>query len=67
MKEFNLSEKIKHNRISNYCVGDLIFVSDVKDFIKRLKDFVVNHQNLKLDCVEDLLNEIDKLAGERLK
>ncbi len=55
-KEFNLSEKIKQNFFNENYDGS-IKVKDIKEFIKKLKDYMIN-QNTK--------DFIDKLAGSDL-
>lgn len=59
-KEFNLSEKIDFvNKKYNY--EGWIFVEDVKEFIRRLKE----HKNY-LGVIKITEKELDKLAGEKL-
>ena len=73
MKEFNLSEKISkkyYNDSPKGCYltdGELIRASDVKEFIRRLKEklnktpLVYKREKNEFDMI------IDKLAGEKLK
>jgi len=56
MKEFNLSEKIMN---ITGCISQMICEEDVKEFIKRLKEFDPTYT--------DLMETIDELAGEKLK
>lgn len=61
-KEFNLSEKIG-NFPADKVGNNLIWVKDIKEFIKLLKEYI------RLTCVTqpfNLLAEIDKLAGDKL-
>jgi len=71
-KEFNLSEKITANMVeSSWCSDGTptgfdnipsIYVKDVKEFIKRLKE-ELDKEN---EC-NPIINEIiDKLAGDKL-
>ena len=62
-EEFNLSEKI--NNIHNYSDGD-IQVTDIKEFIKRLKEEIVNPIEYQCGCCCDNEKRIDKLAGDKL-
>jgi hypothetical protein len=65
--EFNLSDMIHWRVYDNYGIIDH---DDVKEFIKRLRKFIQNHLNYeRKNCFlgEELLDEIDKLAGDKLK
>jgi len=62
-EEFNLSEKI--NNIHNYSDGD-IQVTDIKEFIKRLKEEIVNPIEYQCGCCCDNEKRIDKLVGDKL-
>jgi hypothetical protein len=74
MSEFNLSEKIQEHYSIEY---DAIETEDVKEFIKKLKDFPIapygkspiqmDNETLKKLLVESFIEKIDKLAGEKLK
>ena len=70
MKEFNLSEKIRHTRKFEFgkkeeeceIICSKLFIEDVKEFIRLLKE------RLKDDPFYPLIFEkIDKLAGKYLK
>ncbi len=66
-EEFNLSEKIDLD-YSVYDMEGVISTEDVKEFIKQLKEEISNPEmHLKKTDVEIILEEIDKLAGEKLK
>ena len=71
-KEFNLSEKIMlmRNGIPEYNPdGDYIEIYDVEEFIKRLKEEIMNLDGKFLAdkrTMEAAIMEIDKLAGEKL-
>ena len=74
-EEFNLSEKIytKKEAIGNdLFMGKLILdTEDVKEFIKRLKIWVKENSSTSLNYNYfksiDIINKINKLAGEKLK
>jgi hypothetical protein len=62
-KEFNLSEKeIWVDEPSE----EFYFKSDVKEFIKLLKEKCVDDSGKKDFVLYDAWNKIDKLAGSRL-
>ncbi len=67
-KEFNLSEKMipqDWDEITMY----MLHQSDVKEFIKRLKEKAKEHDDLdgyNPDCNQSWGDEIDKLAGAEL-
>ena len=70
-KEFNLSERRKMIRtqktpMSNELILDWVEIQD-KEFIRRLKEFI-EYKVIFKDCEEyvKLMNEIEKLAGEKL-
>ena len=56
-KEFNLSEKIW---ITEMPEGKMVFASDIKEFIKLLKELNFNKMRFRI------INDIDKLAGSKL-
>jgi len=64
MTEFNLSDKI------DYDVG-MIETHHVKEFIRLLKEKLTDNNptdtRLFMICQADILDLIDKLAGEKLK
>jgi len=64
-KEFNLSEKIKHNVDE----VEFIYSRDVKEFILKLKSNIFR-EFIKLTDAKDKLEElevlINKLAGDKL-
>lgn len=60
-KEFNLSEKI-----DGYFGSELLNVGDVKEFIKRLKEALNTGKNPLGDFPIEMVDLIDKLAGEDL-
>ena len=60
MKEFNLSDKLT---IINDEKVSVVFKKDVKEFIKRLKEFV---NRFDKNQMTNLIKIIDKLAGEEL-
>ncbi len=77
-KEFNLSE----NRFSSdllrqnmelvlgrrvYKSGYFFFAEDIKEFIKLLKEKQLNRMCSPIDNPDDMLEIIDKLAGDDLK
>ena len=66
--EFNLSKKIFLDCIPPTDCNTAISTDDVKEFIKRLKDFVLNSHNT-YDVIgrSVIADEIDILAGEKLK
>ena len=74
MKKFNLSEKIEKIWIHEHkkfqrTYKDLILAKDVKEAIRRLKDWLLDkvkkNPKGKLTIME-LNDKIDKLAGEEL-
>ena len=65
-EEFNLSEKIRNYEFKIDKTGNkqfLLYLEDVKEFIRKLKDALENRANIHLSMRE----VIDKLAGEKLK
>ena len=64
-QEFNLSEKINIGTMLNYYDE-----KDIKEFIKRLKGFI-EKKHSEFQCAshthEPILEEINKLAGDKLK
>ena len=66
-KEFNLSQKVLPFAYKRK--GDAVCLEDVKEFIKRLKEWF----ELKLNnethvyATDYIYKQIDKLAGEKLK
>ena len=58
-EEFNLSENI-------YADGTRLLVEDVKEFIKKLKEFIMITVPLEDLSIKEICEEIDKLAGEKL-
>ena len=66
MKEFNLSDKIKHP--TKTIIGMWIHEDDVKEFIRRLKEELKSIE-VDLGQVQKkiIFKKIDKLAGDKLK
>ena len=59
MTESNLSEKIRYGELDSYAISkDWIQITDVKEFIKRLKEGMM--------CTNRDIEIIDKLAGPKL-
>ena len=66
-KEFNLSDKIwSEHEIKVKLADDVISVSNVKEFIKRLKIDFKEYLNISKG-INDVDYIIDKLAGDKLK
>ena len=67
-KEFNLSDKIIE--VDDYTNDEGIFIEDVKEFIRLLKEELRKRYNQKYDFnINDLewaLDKIDELAGDKL-
>jgi len=64
-KEFNLSEKI--NQKQNGCMDECIFLEDIKEFIRRLKDELRNKFGEPTGfSFTEWVEELDKLAGDAL-
>ena len=67
MTEFNLSEKIRYGELDSYAISkDWIQITDVKEFIKRLKEEIENEEFTYTDDLDRLFPIIDKLAGDKL-
>ena len=67
MTEFNLSEKIERAGCSTWnCKDGFIDVEDVKEFIRLLKKELepINTTQEKVDWI---MEQIDKLVGDKLK
>jgi len=75
-KPFNLSEKIANDAVDwknpNRSQWDFIFVTDVREFVRRLKlglfekvTFIYTEKR-RIQVEGLILNLIDKLAGEKL-
>lgn len=64
-KEFNLSEKIICEDKEIEYEGE-IKVEDVKEFIRRLKKEFETMPNTRLYAGIDIMELIDKLAGDKL-
>ena len=65
-KDFNLSDKIQDWHYEHGCYEDLIQMKDVKEFIKRLKESLVDNYSLNEIFVNSFKRDIDKLAGDKL-
>ena len=66
IEEFNLSEKIREMfRLSDDNLKYLK-IKDVKEFIKKLKEFIMITVPLEDLSIKEICEEIDKLAGEKL-
>lgn len=65
MKEFNLSEKVIKPIEEWY--AEVIYIKDVKEFIKRLKDTFCEEQRTDINIQCGSCEAIDKLAGDKLK
>lgn len=67
--EFNLSDKIwSTHEIKVKLADDVISVSNVKEFLKRLKDEYMKYKD-SFKTLEDyyrVFDDIDKLAGKKL-
>jgi hypothetical protein len=63
MSDFNLSEKIVNTDGEGYVV-DWIRTKDVKEFIFQIKQVISNKAK---DKFFEITEEIDKLAGEKLR
>ena len=61
-EEFNLSEKREEPTEDE---NAFYWESDIKEFIKRDTQLIIKHWNDK--SVEELLNERNKLTGEKFK
>lgn len=64
--EFNLSEKVSkaHPTIIG---GEIIDARDVKEFIRLLKEDILDGDDINSSVnIKWLLNNIDKLAGDKL-
>ena len=66
MSEWNLSDK----KVNPYSEGDYkayLLVTDVKEFIRRLKErYTAAHFYIHKELTDNFKKEIDKLAGEKL-
>ena len=60
--EFNLSEKIIEE---DYYDCPFLVVVDVKEFIRRLKEEIINPKEWY--GITEALKSLDKLAGEKLR
>lgn len=65
-KEFNLSDNIIPEGVSTWGCEGTIEVSDIKEFIKRLKEELKQYLNYD-NGLNDVDYIINKLAGEKLK
>jgi len=63
-KEFNLSEKITFVRKDEDWI---LLPLDVKEFINLLKEYVSSEPHIDNESTTYILDEIDKLAGEKFK
>ena len=61
-EEFNLSEKMGKEPFNE----DFIHIEDIKEFIKRLKEEIVNPIEYQCGCCCDNEKRIDKLVGDKL-
>ena len=64
-KEFNLSEKIENLDGDGW--GDWCKAEDIKEFIKRLKARLWELDEAPVLELCDVLEEIDKLLGEKFR
>ena len=62
--QFCLSDKIIDSERTNQY--NVIPMKDVKEFVRRLKDFVLEEPRINRFKTDLILNKIDKLAGEKL-
>jgi hypothetical protein len=69
-EEFNLSEKIDFEEVDRGIAGKFsrasILVSDVKEFMRLLKEKFEYMPYSRIHYGKDIMKEIDKLAGEKL-
>jgi len=63
-KEFNLSNKIWKEKD---CKCNHIHIDNVKEFIRLLKEIIPECLDNPNPYEKDVLNKIDKLAGDKLK
>jgi len=74
VKEESRSEELGTFNLSEKIAGNVIFIFDVKEFIRLLKEAIERHKlfpndkDIEFSCVsaDDIIEEIDKLAGEKL-
>lgn len=65
MSEFNLSDKLRYGELNSYAIPkDWIQMKDVREFIRRLKDDIVENDIYTADEIFRIINE---RAGERLR
>ena len=69
VKQFNLSEKIFDGLVNEDYNDNILFVSDVKEFIRRLKEEIkpIPINSREKQIISAITEIIDKLAGEHLK
>ena len=60
-KTWNLSDQIKSREFGDYMKEYYINTGEVKEFIKRFKDEIKANAD-----VDDAINLLEKLAGEKL-
>ena len=66
MTESNLSDKIEPRMFDNGNDVDVLFPKDVKEFIKKLKDWFDNPSK-EVHCSRDrIYRKIDELTGKKL-
>ena len=65
-EEFNLSEKMKYLGTGRNSDDEIFKSKDVKEFIKKLKEFIMITVPLEDLSIKEICEEIDKLAGEKL-
>jgi len=64
-KEFNLSERTKPQNW-DYAIIDILFASDVREFIRLLKEKLRKDKEIENSLFLRIELDIDKLAGEAL-
>jgi len=64
-EEFNLSEKIENCIMSGEELP-FIKVKDVKEFIRLLKKEIIGKQGISEQDYVEIVDGIDKIAGEKL-
>lgn len=65
--EFNLSDYIRGDIISEALDTEFIRVRDVKEFIRILKEELVQENVWDEESMGIIENKIDKLAGDKLR
>jgi len=70
-KDWNLSDKIIDNSVkvgynTELKMEELVFITDVKEFIRKLKLDIEFTDGFDINTETELLKLVDKLAGEKL-